>query len=83
MDFSDFRFFSALWDRGSDERIDRIVERLCRNAFFFTMAASALFIIFIVTLRALDVFLIAFSVLFARNVILFVGSFIFYNACGE
>ncbi|MBS7619904.1 DUF3796 domain-containing protein [Candidatus Bathyarchaeota archaeon] len=81
--FGFFGFFSALWGRGSDERIDRNVERSCRNAFVFTMTASALFIAFIAALRALDVFQIAFSALFAGNVILFVGSFIYYNTRGE
>jgi len=80
--FGFFGFFSALWVRGSDERVDRNVEKACRNAFVFTMIASTLFVAFIASLRALDVFPTAFSVLFAGNIMLFVASFVYYDVRG-
>jgi len=81
--FGFFGFLSALWGRGSDERVDRNVNRACRNAFVFTMAASSLFIAYIATLRAIEIFPWAFSVLFAGGMTIFVASFIYYNERGD
>jgi hypothetical protein len=49
--FGFFGFLSSMWGRGSDERVDQNVNRACRNAFVFTMAASALLFSYIATLR--------------------------------
>jgi len=38
--FGFFGFFSALLGKGTDERIDRNVNRACRNSFVFCTGAS-------------------------------------------
>jgi len=81
--FGFFGFMSALWGRGTDERVDRNVNRACRNAFVFIMGASTFFITYIAALRAVEAFPLAFSVLFAGSMILFVASFIYYNERGD
>ncbi|MDH5361972.1 MAG: DUF3796 domain-containing protein [Aigarchaeota archaeon] len=80
--FGFFGFLAALWGRGSDERVDNNVNRACRNAFIFVMAASASFISYMGILRASEILPIAFSVAFAGSLILFVASFIYYNESG-
>lgn len=74
-----FGFLSALWGRGSDERVDRNVNRACRNSFVFSTVASVFFIVYIAITRTLEAFPLAFSVLFAGSMILFVASFIYYD----
>ena len=81
--FGFFGFLSALWGRGTDERVDRNINRACRNAFIFVVAASALSITYIAALRTLDLFPLAFSVLFAGAVALFVASFIYFDQSGD
>jgi len=81
--FGFFGFLSALWGRGTDERVDRNIEKACRNAFIFTMITSTLFVALIATLRTLDVFPTAFSILFAGNIMLFVASFVYYDSRGD
>lgn len=81
--FGFFGFLSALWGRGTDERVDKNINRACRNSFVFSTLASVFFIVYITTLQAVDVFPIAFSILFAGNMILFVASFIYYNEHGN
>ncbi len=81
--FGFFGFLSALWGRGTDERVDSNVNKACRNAFVFTTVASAFFIVYIATLRAMEVFPLAFSVLFTGSMMLFVASFIYYNEHGD
>lgn len=79
--FGFFGFWSSMWGRGSDERIDQNVNRACRNAFVFTMAASALLFSYMVILRAAEAFQLALSVaaLFAGSLIIFVASFVYYD----
>lgn len=81
--FGFFGFLSALWGRGSDERVDRNINRACGNAFVFIVVASAFFIAYIAALRAVESFPLAFSVLFGGGLILFVASFIYYNERGD
>ena len=81
--FGFFGFLSALWGRGTDERVDRNVNRACRNAFIFVTCGFSFFITYIAVFQALDYFVLAFSVLFAGSLVLFVASFIYYNELGD
>jgi hypothetical protein len=81
--FGFFGFLSAFRGRGTDERVDSNVNRACRNAFVFILLASTFFMIYIAILRAVEVFPLAFSVLFAGSMMLFVASFIYYNERGD
>jgi len=81
--FGFFGFLSAFWGRGTDERVDKNVNRACRNSFIFSTLASSFFITYIAAFRAVEALPMAFSVLFAGSMILFVASFIYYNERGN
>jgi hypothetical protein len=80
--FGFFGLLSALWGRGLDERVDRNIDRACRDSFIFTMVSSTFLLAYIAALRALDLFPTAFSVLFSGNIILFGASFIYRDNRG-
>jgi hypothetical protein len=79
--FGFFGFWSSIWGKGSDERVDQNVNRASRNAFVFTMAASAIVFSYIAVLRAAEAFQLAISIaaLFAGGLTIFVASFIYYD----
>jgi len=79
--FGFFGFWSSMWGKGSDERIDQNINRACRNAFVFSMVASALLFSYIAILRAAEAFQLAMSIaaLFAGGLVTFVASFIYYD----
>jgi len=81
--FGFFGFLSALWGKGTDERVDNNVNRACRNAFIFCIGASTFFIAYIAGLRAVDAFPLALSILFTGNMVVFVASFIYFNERGD
>jgi hypothetical protein len=81
--FGFFGFFSPLGGRGSDERVERNVNRACRNAFVFDLGVSALFIVYIATSRVIEAFAPAFAIIFAGSLILFTASFIYYDRRGD
>ena len=79
--FGFFGFWSSMWGKGSDERVDHNVNRVCRNAFVFAVAASALLFSYIALLRSAEAFQLAMSVavLFAGGLTIFVASFVYYD----
>ena len=79
--FGFFGFWSSMWGKGSDERVDQNVNRACRNAFIFTIVASALLFSYIAVLRTAEAFQLAMSVavLFAGGLMIFVASFVYYD----
>jgi hypothetical protein len=79
--FGFFGFLSSMWGRGSDERVDQNINRACRNAFVFTIVASALLFSYIAILKAAETFQLALSVaaLFAGSLTVFVASFVYYD----
>jgi hypothetical protein len=81
--FGFFGLLSALWGRGSDERVDTNIDRACRDTFIFTIVASTLFLAYIAALGAQGLLTAAFSVVFAGNVVVFVASFIYRDKRGE
>jgi hypothetical protein len=81
--FGFFGFLSAFWGRGTDERVDKNINKACRNSFIFSTLASVFFILYITILKAITAFPMVFSVLFAGNMIIFVASFIYYNERGD
>jgi hypothetical protein len=82
--FGFFGFWSSMWGRGSDERVDQNVNRACRNAFVFTVAASALLFSYMAVLRTAEAFQLAMSVafFFAIGLTIFVASFFYYDRFG-
>jgi hypothetical protein len=81
--FGFFGFLSAFWGRGTDERVDKNINKACRNSFIFSILASVFCILYITILKAITAFPMVFSVLFAGNMIIFVASFIYYNERGD
>ena len=83
--FGFFGFWSSMWGKGSDERVDQNVNRACRNAFIFTMAASAIVFSYIAILRTMEAFELAISIgaLFAGGLTIFVASFIYYDRLSD
>jgi hypothetical protein len=81
--FGFFGFLSAFWGRGSDERVDSNINRACRNSFVFSTLATVFFIVYVAVFQAVEAFPMAFSILFAGSMILFVASFIYYNERGD
>ncbi len=79
--FGFFGFWSSMWGKGSDERVDQNVNKACRNAFAFSIVASALLFSYIAILRAAETFQLAISIaaLFAGGLTVFVASFIYYD----
>ena len=79
--FGFFGFLSSMWGRGSDERVDQNINRACRNAFVFTMVASALLFSYIAILRTAEAFQLALSAagLFVGALTIFVASFVYYD----
>jgi hypothetical protein len=79
--FGFFGFWSSMWGTGSDERIDQNVNRACRNAFTFSMVASALLFSYIAIIRTAEAFQLAISIaaLFAGSLTIFVASFVYYD----
>ena len=79
--FGLFGFWSSMWGRGGDERVDQNVNRACRNAFVFTMVASALLFSYTAILRTAEAFQLAMSVavLFAGSLTIFAASFVYYD----
>ncbi|MEJ5292359.1 MAG: DUF3796 domain-containing protein [Candidatus Methanosuratincola sp.] len=81
--FGFFGFMSAFRGKGTDERVNRNVDRACRNSFLYIMLAAALFIAYIASLRAAEAFPLAFAALFAGGIVMFVVSFVYYNERGD
>jgi hypothetical protein len=81
--FGFFGLLSSLWGGGSDERVDRNINKACRNTFVFTMLVSTLWIIYLAIVQALQVLPFAFASLFGGNAFLFVGSFVYYDMHGD
>jgi hypothetical protein len=79
--FGFFGFWSSMWGRGSDERVDQNINRASRNAFAFTMAASALIFAYVAIIQASVAFQLAISIaaLFAGSLTIFVASFFYYD----
>jgi hypothetical protein len=79
--FGFFGFLSSMWGRGSDERVDQNINRACRNAFIFTMAASALLFSYMAILHPAEAFQLAVSAaaLFDGSLTIFVASFVYYD----
>lgn len=81
--FGFFGLLSALWGRRSDERVNAIIDRVCRDAFIFSVVASTFYLACIAVLGAQGLIMAAFSVVFAGNLMVFVASFILRDRWGE
>jgi hypothetical protein len=81
--FGFFGFLSLLRGRGGDERLDRKLNCASRNAFLFTVVASACFAACMAVLQATQVYESAFLVLFAGSALTFGASFAYYNERGD
>ena len=76
--FGFFGFISMLRGKGSDERIDRNIERACRNAFAFDTVMVALSIAYIASFKAVDLWPLALTFPFV-GIVVFGFSYIYYD----
>jgi len=76
--FGFFGFFSMLRGSGSDERIDRNIERACRNAFTFDTVMAAFSLAYIASFKAVDAWPLALIIPFV-GIMLFGLSYIYYD----
>jgi len=80
--FGFFAFFSAFEGRGSDERVEKNINRACRNAFIFATMTSALSLAYITAFRAVDVWPLALSFPIIA-VMLFAIFYVYYDRKGD
>jgi uncharacterized membrane protein len=78
-----FCFFGAFGGKGNDERIERNIDRACRNAFLFMTSTLAFSITYIVTFNTIDLYSLAFTILFVGSMALFVFSYVYYDHEGD
>ena len=85
--FSFFSFFCAFLGKGSDERIERNINRACRNAFAFVTATWALSFAYIAIFgEAVGVFPLASTLIFvfgAGSMVVFSLSCFVYGRRGD
>ncbi len=77
-----YGFFGAFGGRGSDERVEKNIDRACRNAFIFTTITSALSLAYIATLKAVEIWPLALSLPFIA-IVLFALFYIYYDRRGD
>ncbi|MEM3068815.1 MAG: DUF3796 domain-containing protein [Nitrososphaerales archaeon] len=80
--FGFFGFFGAFGGRGSDERVEKNIDRACRNAFIFTTITSALSLAYIATFKAVEIWPLALSFPFIA-IVLFALFYIYYDRRGD
>jgi hypothetical protein len=78
-----FCFFGAFGGKGNDERIEKNIDRACRNAFLFITLTLAVSIAYIVTFNTIDLYPLAFTILFVGSSALFVFSYVYYDRGGD
>lgn len=76
--FGFFGFISMLHGKGSDERIDRNIERACRNAFAFDTVMAAFSIAYMASFKAVDVWSLALTFPFI-GIVVFGLSYGYYD----
>jgi hypothetical protein len=76
--FGYFGFFAMLKSSGSDERIDRNINRACGNAFAFTTIVSTISVAYAASTKAFDTWPL-FLFLQSLGVLIFGLSYTYYN----
>lgn len=80
--FGFFGFFSAFAGRDGDERAERNINRVCRDAFVFTTVTSAFSLAYIASFKAMQVWPLALSLPFFA-IVLFALSYVCYDRRGD
>jgi len=80
--FGFFAFFSAFEGKGSDERVERNINRACRNAFIFITITSALSLAYIAAFKTVEAWPLALSLPLIA-IILFAIFYIYYDRRGD
>jgi len=81
--FGFFGFLSAFGGTGSDERIEKNINRSCRNSFIVIILTMSFTLVYIASYGGLTVFPLAFSILFIGSMVTFVASYFYYDRSGE
>ncbi len=75
-------FYGAFGGSGSDEGVEKNIDRVCRNAFIFTTITSALSLAYIATFKAVEIWPLALSLPFIA-IVLFALFYIYYDRGGD
>lgn len=81
--FGAFGFFGALGGRGSDERVERNINRACRDAFVFATAALSIALAYAGVFKAVENYPALLAVPFAGSMLLFAVSYTYHDRKGE
>ena len=77
-----YGFFGFFGGRGSDERVEKNINRACRNAFIFITITSALSLAYIAAFKAVEIWPLALSLPFIA-IIVFALFYIYYDRRGD
>ncbi len=81
--FGFFGFFGTLIGRGSDERVERNIDRACRNAFVFVTLASAFSFAYVGSFNVVEIYPQLLALTFVGSMLLFALSYVYYDKKGE
>ncbi len=81
--FGAFGFFGALGGKGSDERVERNINRACRNAFVFNAMTSSFSLAYAGVFKAVESYPLLLAIPFVGSMLLFALSYIYYDKRGD
>jgi len=81
--FGFFGFFGAIGGRGSDERVEKNINRACRNAFVFIIVASSISLAYAGSFNDVESYPLLLAIPFAGSMLLFALSYIHYDRRGD
>ncbi len=80
--FGFFGFFGTLVGKGSDERVERNIDRACRNAFVFVTVTSAFSFAYAGSFNAVEIYPLSLTLAFVGSMLLFASSYVYYDKKG-
>ncbi|VVB88007.1 Uncharacterised protein [uncultured archaeon] len=81
--FGAFGFFGAVGGRGRDERVERNINRACRNAFVLSVVASSISLAYAGAFKAVENYPLLLALPFVGSMLLFALSYTYYDRKGD
>lgn len=85
--FGFFGFFGTLIGKGGDERVERNIDRACRNAFVFVTLMSAFSFAYVGvgvgSFNGVGAYPQLLALIFVGSMLLFAASYVYYDKKGE
>lgn len=81
--FGAFGFFGAMGGYGSDERVEKNMNRAGKNAFIFATLATSLSFAYLGIFKGVEAYHPLLALPFAGSILLFVLSYTYYDKKGE